>query len=285
MTPPAGSTVGDLLEESTRRLAAAGVTDARRDAIALLAHALGVDRGGVLARRPDAVAQDVLAAARRLVVARAERRPLQHLTGHVEFDGLAFEVGPSVLVPRPETEGLVEAVASAGVPDDARVADLGTGSACIAIALAVRRPGWRLTAVDRSAEALEVARRNAARHGVALRVAFVLGGFEAATAHGPFHAVVSNPPYVSEDEWRTLLPEVRDHEPKGALVPGPTGLEAYEAIGPLAASSLLPGGLLALELGWTSEAGVREIVGRAGFVDPRILPDLAGIPRVLLARR
>jgi release factor glutamine methyltransferase len=274
-----------LLEESTRRLAAAGVTDARRDAIALLAHALGVDRGGVLARRPDAVAQDVLAAARRLVVARAERRPLQHLTGHVEFDGLAFEVGPSVLVPRPETEGLVEAVASAGVPDDARVADLGTGSACIAIALAVRRPGWRLTAVDRSAEALEVARRNAARHGVALRVAFVLGGFEAATAHGPFHAVVSNPPYVSEDEWRTLLPEVRDHEPKGALVPGPTGLEAYEAIGPLAASSLLPGGLLALELGWTSEAGVREIVGRAGFVDPRILPDLAGIPRVLLARR
>ena len=285
MTPPAGQTVGDLLEQSTRRLAAAGVSEARREAVALLAHVLGVDRGGVLVRTPDLLDGTIAASIRALVDARAERRPLQHLTGEVEFDGLTLEVGPAVLIPRPETEGLVEAVASAGLPDDARVVDLGTGSGCIAIALSVRRPRWLLTAVDRSPEALAVARRNAARHGVADRVTLVEGGFESVAGRAPLHAVVSNPPYVPEGEWRTLAPEVRDHEPKGALVPGPTGLEAYAAIVPLAAASLVPGGVLALELGWTSEPGVREMAERAGLTAIRVLPDLAGIPRVLLARR
>ena len=285
MNPPAVTTVGDLLEESTRRLSAAGVPDARREAVAVLAHALRTDRGGVLAHRPDPLGDASLGAARELIGQRALRRPLQHLTGGVEFDGLAFEVGPAVLIPRPETEGLVEAVASAGLPDDARVVDLGTGSGCIAIALSVRRPRWWLTAIDRSPEALAVARRNAARHGVTDRVALVEGSFESVGAHAPVHAVVSNPPYIPEDEWRALEPEVRDHEPKGALVPGPTGLEAYAAIVPLAAASLVPGGLLALELGWTSEPGVREMAERAGLFDVRVLPDLAGIPRVLLARR
>jgi release factor glutamine methyltransferase len=285
VTPPAASTVGDLLEESTKRLAEAGVPEARREAMALLAHALGVDRGGVLARRPDAVSAEALAAMQGMLSARAERRPLQHLTGRVEFDGLTFEVGPAVLIPRPETEGLVEAIVAWGLPEQAHVVDLGTGSGCIAIALAARRPAWKLTAVERSSEALVVARRNASRQGVDGRITFVPGDFEEAARRGPFDAVVSNPPYVPEEEWRTLAPEVRDHEPKQALVPGPTGLEAYEAIAPLAQATLGPAGLLALELGWTSEAGVRRIVGRAGFSDVRVLPDLAGIPRVLLARR
>lgn len=285
MTPPAADTVGDLLESSTRRLAAAGIPDARREALAVLAHALGTDRGGILARRPDAVSEEAAARARGLIEQRAERRPLQHLTGTVAFDGLTLEVGPSVLVPRPETEGLVEAVAAAGLPDGARVADLGTGSGAIAVALAVRRPSWRLVALDRSAAALAVARANAARHGVASRVAFVEAGFEAIAMQGTFDAVVSNPPYVAENEWRDLAPEVRDHEPKTALVPGPTGLEAYEAIVPLARAALAPGGLLALELGWSSESAVRALAEHAGFLPPRVLPDLAGIPRVLLARR
>ena len=285
MTPPAATTVGDLLEQSTKRLAAAGVPEARREAIALLAHALGVDRGAVLARRPDALAAEAVARVRGMLSARAERRPLQHLTGRVEFDRLAFEVGPAVLIPRPETEGLVDAVVASGLPEQAHVLDLGTGSGCIAIALAVRRPAWRLTALDRSPEALAVARRTALRHGVSGRVTFVEGDFETAAHRGRFDAIVSNPPYVPEEEWRALAPEVRDHEPKGALVPGPTGLEAYEAIAPLAEATLAPAGLLALELGWTSEADARRIVGRAGFSDVRVLPDLAGIPRVLLARR
>ena len=285
MTLPAGTTVGALLTESIARLAEAGVESPAREAAVLIAHVLGTDRGGVLVRKPDLLDDTVAAAIRALVGARAERRPLQHLTGDVEFDGLSFEVGPAVLIPRPETEGLVEAVASAGLPDDARVVDLGTGSGCIAIALSVRCPRWRLTAVDRSPEALEVARRNAERHGVADRVTLVEGRFESVAGHAPLHAVVSNPPYVPEEEWRTLEPEVRDHEPKGALVPGPTGLEAYAAIVPLAAASLVPGGVLALELGIASEPGVREMAERAGLSAVRVLPDLAGIPRVLLARR
>lgn len=285
MTPPAGTTVGDLLEESTRALAAAGVPDARREAIALLAAALHTDRGGVLARRPDGVSEVAAGRARSWIAARAKRLPLQHLTGTVEFHGLAFSVGPDVLIPRPETEGLVDAVLAAGLPDAATVADLGTGSGAIAVTLAVKRPSWRITAVDRSAAALAIAGRNAARHGVGDRVELVEGPFTSVSGKGPFAAVVSNPPYVTEDEWRDLAPEVRDHEPREALVPGPSGLEAYEVLVPLAAAVLVPDGLLALELGHRSAPAVIGLAERAGLRDVRVLPDLAGIPRVLLARR
>lgn len=285
MTPPAGITVGDLLEASTRALAAAGVPDARREAIALLAAALHTDRGGVLARRPDGVSEIVAERARSWIASRAKRLPLQHLTGTVEFRGLAFSVGPDVLIPRPETEGLVDAVLRAGLPDTAKVADLGTGSGAIAVTLAVERPSWRITALDRSARALAVAGTNAAHHGAAERIQLVEGDFASLAGRGPFAAVVSNPPYVTEDEWLDLAPEVRDHEPKEALVPGPSGLEAYEVIVPLAASVLVPGGLLALELGHTGASAVSALAERSGLRDIRVLSDLAGIPRVLLARR
>jgi release factor glutamine methyltransferase len=223
--------------------------------------------------------------ARAWVAARARRIPLQHLTGVVEFRGLVFEVGPDVLIPRPETEGLVDAVLDAGLPDDARVADLGTGSGAIAVTLSVLRPSWRVVAVERSPGALSVAARNAARHGEGERVELVEGDFAVAARLGPFDAVVSNPPYVTEAEWRKLEPEVRDHEPKGALVPGPSGQEAYEAIVPLAASVLRPEGLLALELGHRSAAAVSTLASSAGLRAVRVLLDLAGIPRVFLARR
>ena len=285
MTAPAATTVGDLLEESTRALASAGVPDARREAIAVLAHALGTDRGGVLSRRPDGISEGDRARARSWIASRAEGLPLQHLTGVVEFRGLSLSVGPEVLIPRPETEGLVDAVLAADLPETAEVADLGTGSGAIAVALAVDRPGWRVLALDRSPEALAVAGRNAARHGVAGRVELVEGDFAAIGSRGLFDAVVSNPPYVAEDEWGGLAPEVRDHEPKGALVPGPTGLEAYERIVPLAASVLRERGVLALELGHDSARGVRALAERAGLSSVEVYPDLAGIPRVLVARR
>lgn len=285
MTPPAATTVGDLLETSTRALAAAGVPDARREAIAVLAAALHTDRGGVLARRPDGVSEIGAERARSWIASRAKRLPLQHLTGTVEFHGLTFAVGPDVLIPRPETEGLVDAVLSAGLPDTAELADLGTGSGAIAVTLAVERASWRITALDLSARALAVAAKNAARHGVGERVQLVEGDFASLGGRGPFAAVVSNPPYVTEDEWRDLAPEVRDHEPKEALVPGPSGLEAYEIIVPLAASVLVPGGLLALELGHTGAPAVSALAESSGFRDIRALPDLAGIPRILLARR
>lgn len=287
MSPVAPPTVVARLDEAERRLREAGVAEARRDAAALMAQVLGTDRGGVAARKPDPLDPDSAARFAALVAARALRAPLQHLAGLVEFLGLTFAVSGDVLIPRPETEDLVRAVLDASLPDEARVADLGTGSGCIAIALAVTRPHLAITAVDASARALDVARANAARHGVTARVTFVEADFAALPASwvGTFDVIVSNPPYVTEDEWRELAPEVRDHEPKQALVPGPTGNEGYVAIVHTARAMLRPEGLLALELGWKSEPAVRALVDAAGFRECAVRPDLQGIPRVLTARR
>ena len=287
MSREAATTVASVLEEAMGRLRQAGVPDPRREAAILLALVLGTDRGGVVARKPDPIASGDAARFAELIAARALRKPLQHLEGRAEFRGLEFEVTPDVLIPRPETEDLVQAVLEAGLPDAARIADLGTGSGCIAVALAVACPSWQLVAVDLSTQALRVAMRNAARHGVSARVTLI--GRDFATVpddeRGLYDAVVSNPPYVPEAEWEGLQPEVRDYEPRLALVPGPTGNEAYEVVAHAAASMLRPGGLLALELGWRSEEAVRGIVANAGF--PRILvkPDMQGIPRVLTATR
>lgn len=287
MTAEAAPTVATILEEAAQRLREAGVPDPRREAASILAFVLGTDRGGVVARKPDSVATGSAARFAELIALRALRTPLQHLEGRAEFRGLEFEVNADVLIPRPETEELVQAVLDAGLPEAARVADLGTGSGCIAIALAVRRPAWRLHAVDLSAAALRVAKRNAAKHGVAERVAFVECDFATVPddGRGLYDAVVSNPPYIPEEEWRGLEPEVRDHEPKGALVPGPMGNEAYAALVRAAAIMLRPGGLLALELGWKSSDAVRSMVASSGFNDIGVQPDLQGIPRVLTARR
>lgn len=287
MTAEAAPTVATILEEAARRLREAGVPDPRREAASILAFVLGTDRGGVVARKPDSVATGSAARFAELIALRALRTPLQHLEGRAEFRGLEFEVNADVLIPRPETEELVQAVLDAGLPEAARVADLGTGSGCIAIALAVRRPAWRLHAVDLSAAALRVAKRNAAKHGVAERVAFVECDFATVPddGRGLYDAVVSNPPYIPEEEWRGLEPEVRDHEPKGALVPGPMGNEAYAALVRAAAIMLRPGGLLALELGWKSSDAVWSMVASSGFNDIGVQPDLQGIPRVLTARR
>jgi release factor glutamine methyltransferase len=287
VTLPAAPTVAMVLEDAARRLREAGVPDPRRDAASLLALVLRTDRGGVAARKPDPIdPADALRFAA-LIAERALRKPLQHLEGLAEFRGLELEVTPDVLIPRPETEDLVQAVLDAGLPEAARVADLGTGSGCIAVALAVARPSWSLVAVDLSGEALRVAARNAAKHGAAERVTLVERDFAAVPEgeRGLYDAVVSNPPYVPEEEWRGLQPEVRDHEPRIALVPGPTGNEAYEAVANAAREMLRPGGLLALELGWKSDAAVRAIVAGCGFREITVRPDAQGIPRVLTARR
>jgi len=287
VTPSASATVVTALDEAVRRLREAGVPDPHRDAASLMAQVLGTDRGGVAARKPDPLEPQAAVRFATLVASRAMRKPLQHLAGRTEFRGLELAVGPDVLIPRPETEDLVQAVIDAGLPDDARVVDLGTGSGCIAIALAVERMHFALTAVDASPGALALAAANAARHDVSGRIRFVEADFAALPQawEGAFDAIVSNPPYVSESEWRDLAPEVRDHEPKQALVPGPTGIEAYAAIVRTAFSILRPGGLLALELGWTSEPAVRALVDGAGFREIAVRPDMQGILRVLTARR
>jgi release factor glutamine methyltransferase len=280
-------TIVTVLDDAVRQLREAGVPDPRRDAAALMAIVLGTDQGGVAVRKPDPLDADRATRFAALIDMRKHRMPLQYLTGHADFRGLDFAVNPAVLIPRPETEDLAQAVLDAGLRSDARIVDLGSGSGCIAIALAVVRPSWRIEAVDASADALAVVARNALRHGVSDRIGLVESDFAAPPAswRGVFDAVVSNPPYIGEAEWRGLAPEVRDHEPKRALVPGPTGNEAYAVIAPIAFTMLLPGGLLALELGWTSERSVRAAVAEAGFADIAVRPDIQGIPRVLTARR
>lgn len=252
-----------------------------------MAWVLGTNRGGVVVRRLDSL--DAIGASRfdALVSRRERREPLQYLTGEQEFRGLAFKVDRRVLVPRPETEGVVDAVLGLSLPPGAAVVDLGTGSGCIAVAIAVERPDLRLYALDLSAEALELARGNAARHGVGHRISFLLGDLADPRGEwlGPMDAVVSNPPYVSEVEMEGLSPEVREYEPRMALLSGPTGLEVYQALAPAAYRLLRPGGALVLELGFLREAGARRAVGESGFGNVEVLPDLRGIPRVLVARR
>lgn len=280
-------TIGEALDAAAERLARAAVPEPRREAEYLMGHLLGKDRGGVVARRPDLLDGAIGERFEGLVARRERREPLQYLTGEQEFMGLAFRVDSRVLVPRPETEGVVTATLGLGLTRGARVADLGTGSGCIAIALAAARPDLRLHALDVSEAALDVARGNAARHGVAERIVFALADLAAPPGEwaGTIDAVVSNPPYVAEDEWISLSPEVRDFEPRVALVPGPTGLEAYRRVAETARELLRPGGRLVVELGFKREAGAREAVALAGLAFDEVLPDLRGIPRVLIAKR
>ncbi len=284
---PDAPTLGSMLDDAIARLEHAGVPGARREAEALLAHVLGRDRGVVVARRRDPMPPEAAEAFEALLLRRERREPFQYLTGEQEFFGLSFLVDSRVLVPRPETEGVVEAALALPPPKGGRVADLGTGSGCIAIAVAVARPDLEVLAVDASIDALDVARENAARLGAAERIDLLLADFASlpASRDGSFDAVLSNPPYVAEEEWEGLSPEVRDHEPRIALVPGATGLEAYGAVARAAARLLRPGGALVVELGFKREAGACAAVEGAGFRDLRVLPDLRGIPRVLVATR
>jgi len=238
-------------------------------------------------RRDEQLEHDQAARFAEWVGRRAGREPAQHITGSQEFYGLAFRVGPEVLVPRPETEGLIDATLALALDPRAAVADLGTGSGCLAITLARRRPGLRLCALERSPEALSLARANAARHRVEERIEFRQGDFGQPPPDwlGHIDLVLSNPPYVAEGEWARLQPEVRDHEPREALVAGASGLEAYEALAPAAALLLRPEGHCVIELGFGQADRVRALFVAAGLRTVEIRPDLNRIPRVLIAQK
>lgn len=285
MTREAAATVGDILTRAAGRLRAVGVPDARVDAEWLLADLLQTGRSGLwIARRralPDALARRYDERLRR----RLQREPLQHILGRQEFHGLTLEIDRRALIPRPETETLVDVCLELELPQAARVLDLGTGSGCIAVALAVARSGWRLWGIDRSSAALELARANAARHHVEGRIALAQGDFARARDRpGRVDLVVSNPPYVREADWAGLEPEVRDHDPREALVAGPTGLEAYEVLARRAPELLRPGGWLVLELGAGQSGAVRALLRAAGLDVGEAVSDLRGIARVLPAR-
>ena len=281
-------TIAQAVRAAERRLRTAGVPDPALDAELLLRHVLGGDRAAVLARGgeplPGADEKRFFA----LVDQRAGRRPLQHLTGTQAFWRHEFVVTPAVLIPRPETEVLVEpALEKIRGRNAPVIVDVGTGSGCVALSLAAERPDAVVHAIDTSGAALAVAGENRRRLGLQARVELHQGDLlePAAPLAGRVDLVVSNPPYVDAGDLPALSPEVRDHEPRPALLApdGPYGI--YERLGAQSCRVLRPGGHLLAEVGRGMAEEVAQRFRAAGLVETGARPDLAGIPRVVTARR
>lgn len=281
-------TIKELLRWTTDFLAKKGVENPRADAQILLGHVLGCGKVDLLVRYDEQPAEADRNRFKELIQRRVAGWPVAYLVGHRDFYLLSFEVTPAVLIPRPETETLVaEALAFLKPLAAPAVLELGTGSGCIAISIAHQKKDARVTAVDVSPDALAVARRNAAKHGVADRMTFLQGDlFAPVPAGAAFDLVASNPPYIAHHEFAGLQPDVRDHEPRAALDGGADGLDFYRRIAAAAGSFLRPGGRLLLEVGSTQDADVRAILGgRSELEVGPTLKDMAGHPRVVTAKR
>ena len=273
-----GVSVREALDSAVIAIAAAGSDTPRLDAELLLAHALGVDRVEVVTNSRREVTGPAVRAFQEAVRRRsAGREPVAYITGTRGFRHIELEVDARVLVPRPETELLVE-VGLDLLPQGARVADVGTGSGAIALALKHERPDLDVVATDASIHALAVARANASRLG--LDVEFLHGDL---LAGARVDAVLSNPPYVAERERATLAPEITRHEPPGALFAGPDGLDVIRRLVPAAAEAGAT--LLAIEVGQGQAGRVTTLLGAAGFARVETRRDLAGIDRVVVGLR
>jgi release factor glutamine methyltransferase len=269
----------DHLIAAKARLVAAGIetSEAARDALLLAMHATGWSRASVHARDTDPPPAGFAEAYAALIDRRTRREPIAYITGVQEFWNRDFTVSPAVLIPRPETELIIEEALSCVF---GLVADIGTGSGCLAVTLAAEAHRAQFVATDISAAALGVARANAERHKVVDRIEFretrYLNGVP-----GPFDLIVSNPPYVTEAEYDTLAPEMRGFEPRGALASGPDGLDAIRGVLDAAAARLAPGGLLLLEMGHGHAASVAALISTHPRLElRRVLKDLQAIPRV-----
>ena len=275
-----------LLERGADELGRARITEARFEAELLLLHALGCSRESLLTRLREPVPAEAAGHFFQLVERRRGRVPVQYIIGTQEFYGLSFRVTPAVLIPRPETEGIVEQAAleleNARAP---RIADIGCGCGCIAIALAQTLEGAELVAIDRSKAALAIARENALRHGVVARVEFVESDLLEPVADSDLDAVVSSPPYIPDDELAGLEPEVTEHEPRDALSGGADGLDVIRRLVPQAHQALKPGGLLVMEIGHGQSVAVETFLLEAAMKHERTVADLAGIPRIVVARK
>ncbi len=281
-------TVGRLLNWTKGWLGERGSESPRIDAEVLLAHVRECPRIMLYTAFEEIVPEPQRARFRDLVRRRGAGEPVAYLVGSREFFSLPLQVSPAVLVPRPETEGLVVRVLDlCRDAERPRIIDVGTGSGAVAIALAKHLPRGKLVATDRSAAALEIARANARRLGLDGRIGFHEGDLlgDAAVA-GPWDVIVSNPPYVREDEFAGLPRDVRDHEPREALVAGPRGVEVIERLAAEAADRLVAGGWLVLEAGPAVAADVERILeNQPGLERHPTIKDLAGLPRIFQARR
>ena len=281
-----GATVREVIAPLAAQLAAAGIEGARAEAWLLLAAATGRPRAALMAGAAEILTADETRRLEAMARRRRAREPIAYILGEKEFWSLPFQVGPAVLIPRPETETGVEAalarVADRGAP--LRILDLGTGSGCLLLALLSELPQATGVGTDVSAVALAIAEVNAMRLGLAGRVELRQDdwGREIAPA---FDLIVANPPYVAACEWEALQPEVREFEPSQALLAGPDGLDAYRALAPDCARLMAEGGSVALEIGAGQGDAVAGILMRAGLEVLDRRRDLAGIERCLVARR
>ena len=259
---------------------------ARQDAETLLLHAVHQDRAWLISHWDEEATPEIQADFEALVTRRQPGEPLQYITGNSEFFGLPFSVGPGVLIPRPETEHLVEEVIrlAKDLPNP-RIADIGTGSGIIAVALANALPNAQIIAIDLSPQALTIARENADQNNVAARITFLEGDLLEPLTGQQFDIIASNPPYIPSADHDSLSVEVRDHEPHSALFAGEEGLDLYRRLIPDAFPLLESNGWLALEIGFGQQEPVEVLLKASGFSDIRFIPDYQQIPRVAVARK
>jgi release factor glutamine methyltransferase len=285
----------DYLTLACRHLEKKGIASPRLDAELLLAATLGLSRLELYTKHDRPLDRREVDRFRDLVRRRAGREPVAYITGKREFWSMEFSVDRRVLIPRPETELLVEVTlerlrngSGPASPDSLRLLEIGTGSGAVAVVLATKLPGATVLATDASAAALEVAPANARAHGVTERIRFAHGDAFAPIAEGAqrerFHAIVSNPPYCGEGEIAAMEPEVREWEPRSALVSGHDGMDVTRRLVEGAPEFLEPGGWLVLEMG-TQASATRELFSQDGWQEVATFSDLAGHPRVIAARR
>ena len=280
---PEAWTVLKMLQWTEGYLKDRGIEEARLDAQLLLSDLLGIDRIGLYLNYDRPLNPGELTDFRERVKRRAHREPVQYILGRTEFWSLPLRVTPAVLIPRSDTEVLVEEALKRASGAKA-VLDVGTGSGAIALALAHDLDGAKVEGFDLSAEALEVAQENARRNSLAEGMRFIRGDL-AALPEGPWDLIVSNPPYIPTEDLRGLMPEVRDFEPRSALDGGPDGLCAYRHLARQALSRLASGGWMMVEVGIGQAQEVENLLRESGLADLFVRADYAGIPRVVGGKR
>ncbi|HVN78676.1 MAG TPA: peptide chain release factor N(5)-glutamine methyltransferase [Terriglobia bacterium] len=280
--------IHEALARATSLLEEAACPHPRMDAEFLLRHSLEVTRSFLVAHSLDELGPSSEDSFFTLIRKRSKGMPIQYIVGKQEFCGLEFEVDQSVLIPRPESELLVEEVLKSLSEPTTILVDVGTGSGCIAIAVAAERPGVKVVAIDVSEPALNLARRNARKLGVAGHIQFLQGDLLepliSGSMDGKVDCVCSNPPYVAEGGLLSLQREVRDWEPRIALAAGENGLQIIERLVPQALVLLKPGGILAIEIGYSQQDQVTSLF-KAGWQAVRVREDLNGIPRIVVAKK